>query len=126
MEVEAIATCRAVELGNEIGVDYAIVEGDSKIIMKALRNKDNGLISYGPLINDVYLFSGLFLELLYFHIRRDGNKVAHNLARLGLITSKCAMWMKDVPSPTLPFVHVKVCYVDYLLFIRSGYTLMII
>jgi len=64
VEVEAIAAYRAVELGNEIGVDYAIVEGDSKIIVKALRNKDNGLISYGPLINDVSLFLGLFFKIV--------------------------------------------------------------
>lgn len=60
MEVEAIATCRVVEFGSEIGVGCAIMEGDSEIIVKALRNKDNGLISYGPLINDVSLFLGLF------------------------------------------------------------------
>ena len=48
------------EFGSEIGVDCAIMEGDLEIIVKALRNKDNGLISYGPLINDVSLFLGLF------------------------------------------------------------------
>ena len=62
MEVEAIAACRVVEFGSEIGVGCAIVEGDSEIIVKALRNKDNGLISYGHLINDVSLFLGLFSE----------------------------------------------------------------
>ena len=62
MEVEAIVACRVVEFGSEIGVGCAIMEGDSEIIVKALRNKDNGLISYGPLINDVSLFLGLFSE----------------------------------------------------------------
>ena len=62
MEVEAIAACRVVEFGSEIGVDCAIMEGDLEIIVKALRNKDNSLISYGPLINDVSLFLGLFSE----------------------------------------------------------------
>ena len=74
VEVEAIATCRAVDFGSEIGVDCAIVEGDSEVIVKALRNNDNGLILFAPLINDVSLFSGLFSELSYSHIRRDGNK----------------------------------------------------
>ena len=70
--------------------------------MKALRNRDNGLISYGPLINDVSLFTGWFSEFSYSHIWRDGNKVAHNLAMLVMITSKCT-WMEDVSSCTLPF-----------------------
>ena len=105
VEVEAIAACRAVEFGNELGVGCAIVEGDSEVIVKALRNKNNGLISFAPLINDVSLFSSLFSELSYSHIRRDGNKVAHNLTRLVLITLDCTMWMEEVSSHTLHFIQ---------------------
>ena len=81
------------------------MEGDSKVIMKALRNKDNGLLSIAPRINDVSLFSGVYLEFSYSHIRRNGNKVAHSLARLVLITPDYTVWMKDVPFCTLPFVQ---------------------
>ena len=95
-----MAAYRAVEFGSEIGIGSAIMEGDSEIIVKALRNRDNGLISYGPLIN----YASLFSEFSYSHIRRDANKVAHSLARLALIMSKCTVWMKGVPSRTLPFV----------------------
>ena len=105
VEVEAIAACRAVEFGSEIGVDCAIVEGDSEVIVKALRNTDNGLTPFALLINDVSLFSSLFSELSYSHIKRDGNKVAHSLARLALITPGCTVWMEDVPCRTLPFVE---------------------
>ena len=56
MEVEAVAVCKAVEFGNELGVGCAIVEDDLEVIVKALRNKDNGLISFAPLMNDVSLF----------------------------------------------------------------------
>lgn len=105
VEVEAIVACRAVEFGSEIGVDCAIVEGDSEVIVKALRNNDNGLTPFAPLINDVSLFSGLFSELSYSHIKRDGNKVAHSLARLALTTLGCTVWMEDIPSRTLPFVQ---------------------
>ena len=105
LEVEAIAACRAVEFGSEIGVDCAIVEGDSEVLVKALRNTDNGLTPIAPLINDVSLFSSLYSELSYSHIKRDGNKVAHSLARLALITPGCTVWMEDIPSRTLPFIQ---------------------
>ena len=85
-------------------VDCAIVEGDSEVMVKALRNNDNGLTHFAPLINDVSLFSGLFSELSYSHIRTDGNKVAYSLARLALMTPSCTVWMENVPSRTLPFV----------------------
>ena len=105
LEVEAIAACRAVEFGSEIGVDCAIVEGDSEVLVKALRNTDNGLTPIAPLINDVSLFSSSYSELSYSHIKRDGNKVAHSLARLALITPGCTVWMEDIPSRTLPFIQ---------------------
>ena len=89
----------------KLGVGRAIVEGNSEVIVKALRNKDNGLISFAPLIKDVFLFSNLFSKLSYSHIRRDGNKVAYSLARLVLITPDCTVWMEDVPSRTLFFVQ---------------------
>ena len=81
-----------------------IVKGDSELIVKALRNKDNGLDSFASLINDVSLFSSLFSKLSYSHSRRDDNKVAHSLAKLALITPDCIVWMEDVPFRTLPFV----------------------
>ena len=105
VEVEAIAACRAVEFGSEVGVDCAVVEGGSEVIVKALRNRDNGLTLFAPLINDVSLFSGLFSELSYSHIKRDGNKVVHSLARLALTTSGCTVWIEDVPSRTLLFIQ---------------------
>ena len=81
------------------------MEGDSEVLIKALRNTDNGLNPIAPLINDVSLFSNLYSELSYSHIKSDGNKVAHSLARLALITPGCTVWMEDVPSRTLPFIQ---------------------
>ena len=81
--VEALAACRALEFGSEIGIRSTIVEGDSEVIVKALRKLDNGLYSFGLLINDVALFS----ELSYSHTRRTGNKAVYSLARLTMITS---------------------------------------
>lgn len=80
LDVEALAACRALEFGSELGIHREIVEGDSEVVVKALGNLDNGFHSYGLLINDAALFSGLVSELLYSYTRRDGNKVAHSLA----------------------------------------------
>ncbi|KAL0008335.1 hypothetical protein SO802_009837 [Lithocarpus litseifolius] len=67
-----MAACRAIEFGSELGIDCAIVEGDSELVVKALRCKDNGLTPFAHLIDDVSLFSSLFSELSYSHIGRDG------------------------------------------------------
>ena len=65
VEVKALIACRALEFGSEISIRSTIVEGDSEVIVKALKKLDNGLYSFGLLINDV----ALFLELLSSHER---------------------------------------------------------
>ena len=105
VEVEAMAANKAVEFGSELGLHNAIIEGDSVVVAKALKCKEFRLVPYAHLLKDVSLFSGLYLQLSYSHVKRDGDKVAHNLARLALTSQHCTVWMEDVPSCTLPFVQ---------------------
>ena len=91
VEIEAMATFKAVEFVSELGFHRAIVQGDSVLVMKALTCKDNGLAPYAHLINYVSLFSGSFSELSYSHTRRDSNKVAHSLAKLVLTSPSYTM-----------------------------------
>ena len=104
VEVEALAACRAVEFGSELGLHRATVEGDSEVVVKALRYKEYGLAPYAHLIEDVSLFSGLYSEFSYSHVKRDDKKVAHNLARLTLTTQNYTVSMEDIPSYILPFI----------------------
>ena len=55
MVVEALAACRAVEFGSELGLRRATVEGDSEVVVKALSCKEYGLALYAHLIKDVSL-----------------------------------------------------------------------
>lgn len=52
VEIEAIVAIQAIEFAGEIGVDRISVEGDSSVVMKALRTKNIGMASYGLLIDD--------------------------------------------------------------------------
>ena len=52
-----------------------------------------------PLIQDAIVFSSLYTKLLYTHCRRDGNKLAHSLARYSINVSDYVAWMEEVPLP---------------------------
>ena len=65
VEVEAMAACRAMEFGREIGVAKVIVEGDSATVVNALSSNDERLASYKMLVKDTTLFSDFFSELTY-------------------------------------------------------------
>lgn len=81
------------------------MEGDLEVVVKALGNLYNGFHSYGFLINDAALVSGLVSGLSYSYTRRDDNKVTHSLAWPAITTLECTMWMEVISPHTLSFVQ---------------------
>ena len=55
------------------------------------------MASVEPLIQDATIFLGLYMKLLYSHYRRDGNKLAHSLARFSIHVPNYSAWMEEVP-----------------------------
>ena len=100
VEIEALAASRALELAADIGLDNVIVEGDSLVVPQALKSKVVGLAAYGLLIRDAFSLAGNFSEVSYSHRKREGNKVAHGLAKLAVNSAECVIWMEEVP-PTI-------------------------
>ena len=76
--------------------------------MNALNANSQFLESFGLLSRDVKCFASLFHcirfshvrkeGLLYSHIKRNHNGVAHSLAKNALCIPNFQVWMKDVPS----------------------------
>ena len=57
-----------------------VLEGDSRVLMIVLIS-DNLFLSFnGLLIDDVRFGARFFTQLRYSHVKRKGNKVAHDLA----------------------------------------------
>ena len=92
-----MAAIQALEFGLEVGIDQAIVEGDLEIVVKALASKDSGLASFELLVKAANVCATSYSKLTYSHTRREGNKVAHSLARLAVSISNYAVWLEDVP-----------------------------
>ena len=53
IEVEALAERRALELALELGFDHIVLEGDSKILIKILKNNSSTLARLGHTVNDI-------------------------------------------------------------------------
>ena len=80
-DMEAIAANRALEFAWEIGINDVILEGDSSLVHLALKRGEHSLSPFGLLVEDIKVSSASFRTLLYSHTKREGNKVAHRLAR---------------------------------------------
>nr|XP_023876693.1 uncharacterized protein LOC111989131 [Quercus suber] len=105
IEIETMAAATALAFASELGVRRAVLEGDSLAVIKALRECDYPFTPTGLLLEDVSLFSHSFDTLLYSHTKREGNSVAHNLAKYAISIPDFLVWMEDVPPHIQYFVQ---------------------
>ena len=98
--VEVLAARRALLFAKELGFESLVVEGDAEGIIHAI-NGDSMLNSeYGHILQDIKLLSSSVRNVSFNHISRQGNFVAHRLARRA-ICNHFLVWMEDVPHDIL-------------------------
>ena len=98
--VEVLAARRALLFAKELGFESLVVEGNVEGIIHAI-NGDSMLNSeYGHILQDIKLLSSSVRNVSFNHIRRQGNFVAHRLARRA-ICNHFLVWMEDVPHDIL-------------------------
>ena len=97
-KIEALAAFKALSFAFELGFHSAILEGDSLGLIQALKSKERSLSPMGLLIEDVKVLANNFVRLLYSHVKRNGNRVAHSLDRNALCIPDFQIWMEDIPS----------------------------
>ena len=56
------------------------------------------------------IYSSHFQRVLYSHVKRNNNSVAHNLARHAISIPDCQVWMEDVPPRTVSVLHSDVTH----------------
>ena len=98
-----MAAAKAFQFACKIGIPNAVLERDSLLLISALRGGTKNLSPYGILLEDVRVCSTLFTQLRYSYVKREDNKIAHNLARFAVNIPGFFVWMNDVP---LQFISV--------------------
>ena len=108
IELETLAISQALQFDADLSLEDVTPEGVSRIAMNALNANSQSLESFGLLSHDVKCFASLFHcirfshvcreGLLYSHIKRNDNRVAHSLAKNVLCIPDFQIQMEDVPS----------------------------
>ncbi|KAK7857643.1 putative ribonuclease h protein, partial [Quercus suber] len=96
-QVEALAARRAVEFALEMGVTIVVIEGDSESICRELQDPSPSLALHGHVLQDAKCLSNSLQSVSFTHVRREGNTVAHGLARWAINWPNLTVWMEDVP-----------------------------
>ena len=99
--VEVLAAHNAICLARELQFNKVIIEGDSEVVIKAFNSSNISSTGFGHIIRDIKIVSTAFSEISFCHTRRQGNKVAHSIARRACNFSPFIVWMEDVPPDIL-------------------------
>lgn len=95
---EAFGAKLCAEFGMFIGFRSVILEGDAVGVVNALNRVDNyeGIVS--NLIGETCLMLKNFDRWSVKHVGREGNKVAHSLAKLAVSNLQNQVWFGSFPS----------------------------
>ena len=107
-EVEALPALKAVTFARELGFQRATLEGDSLGQIKALKSTECSLSPIGLLVDDMKRVANSFERLLYSHVKRNDNRIAHSLAKNALRIPDFQVWMEDVPSHIVSILDLDV------------------
>jgi ribonuclease HI len=81
---EATALFYGMKLRKELGVSNLVVEGDSKVVISAIQQRDASSSRFGHLIDDIVVVLSSSPSWQMMHVRRDSNHAAHELAKAAL------------------------------------------
>ena len=94
---EALAARRAMEFARELSLFDVILEGDCLQVVRALNAFGGCNTLYGHVVNETKRLRAALRHCSYQHVGRDGNKLAHCLARRVVSTADIDVWVEDLP-----------------------------
>ncbi|KAF5482155.1 hypothetical protein F2P56_002746 [Juglans regia] len=98
VEAEIVALWYAVKLCNSLGFNRVILEGDAEVVVKAVHSEEENLSSIGHVIEDVKIVLKERRAWRVQHVQREGNKVAHLLAKNSFKFDQEMIWVEQCPE----------------------------
>ncbi|KAK8712282.1 hypothetical protein V6N13_147522 [Hibiscus sabdariffa] len=98
---EALACKQAAMLAWELGFSRVVLEGDSRTVIQKCKSRivDASLIS--PVIADIKAICSNFMDIVFGHVQREANVVAHTLAQEGKAFDYPMYWIEEASPRTL-------------------------
>uniref|UniRef100_A0A2N9F204 Reverse transcriptase domain-containing protein n=1 Tax=Fagus sylvatica TaxID=28930 RepID=A0A2N9F204_FAGSY len=95
--IEAVEARCAIQFAKDLGLQEIDLEGDSKIVVDALLFSGPCTTFYGHIIEDIKLIARGLSSVHFQHVKRDGNNLAHLLAKRARLNESLEVWLESVP-----------------------------
>jgi hypothetical protein len=94
---EALTAWQAAQLSHRLGLQNIVLEGDALEVVNVLRTEETWLGRYGHILQDAKHMLSQCREWQVNHVHRQGNAVAHGLAKLALNIQQEVVWTDNFP-----------------------------
>ncbi|XP_021839141.1 uncharacterized protein [Spinacia oleracea] len=108
---EAKAVANAVKLGRRYGLEDVIIETDCQSVVSRLSKNAIYFSDLDTILGDISEISSSFKSISWSHVRRDGNAVAHQIARLVPFGTE-QIWENHCPTEISPYVLMDALSLD--------------
>ena len=95
--LEASAARSAIQFAKDLGFTKIVLEGDSKTVVDALLLREPCTTIYGHIIDDIKQIAQSLQSVLFLHTKREGNVMAHLLAKRARQNKPFEAWLESVP-----------------------------
>ncbi|KAK9010079.1 hypothetical protein V6N11_036596 [Hibiscus sabdariffa] len=102
---EALAVIHGLRFALELGCMHVVLESDSLTTISKLKSGVDDCSLLRPYIADAQSMAQAFYSCHFSFTPRNGNEVAHCLARLGQASAVDSYWVEDIPPQALSLVQ---------------------
>ncbi|XP_042939490.1 uncharacterized protein LOC122274519 [Carya illinoinensis] len=97
LEIELIATLRGLQFCIPLGLQSLSIETDSLILAQELSKLELSNYMFRNVVIDIKQLQTRILVCSIVHVNREGNELAHKLARFGRNVIDTSVWWESVP-----------------------------
>ena len=97
LEAEAKVAEIGIMLAWDLGLKDIVVEGDSQLVMFALKGSVNPASVIQKVVEGSQWCLSHFKTWKVEHVKRNNNRATHLLARNALYVDDCVIWAEDTP-----------------------------
>ena len=96
--VKAMAARGALLFAKELSLFDVEIEGDCSRVLAALNMARSCSTLFGYVIDECKSLGASLCSCKFSHVRREGNRLAHALARRAVISADTDVWVESLPS----------------------------
>ncbi|XP_042974894.1 uncharacterized protein LOC122306534 [Carya illinoinensis] len=96
--IEATAMLRGLQFGLQWGTSKVLMETDCLFLVKALNSHSENLTEFAYVLAEIKRLMLYFQEISFVHVSRQGNNVAHCLAKYARNVDDVITWWDECPS----------------------------